>query len=122
MDSLMHPELQVIGGFLMLAAIFVLRKFFSGAMREAGKEFWLWARRRRSRDHVAGDTNAGSASVITRIRRRARRRSSTHVRLDVVDDRTPCLRSAPPVETAATPIERLPIRNDAAPASHRKCA
>ena len=34
----------------MLALVFVLRDFASGALKKAGEEFWVWARRRRSSD------------------------------------------------------------------------
>lgn len=49
MDAIEPSALQVIGGFLMLAGLFVLREIMSGAMKEAGKELWAWARKRRSR-------------------------------------------------------------------------
>jgi hypothetical protein len=37
-------HLQVVGGFLLLAGLFVLREIASGALKEAGKELWMWAR------------------------------------------------------------------------------
>lgn len=49
MDSFEPSTLQVIGGFLMLAGLFVLREITSGALKEAGKELWAWVRERRSR-------------------------------------------------------------------------
>jgi hypothetical protein len=33
----------------MLAGLFVLREIMSGALKEAGKELWVWARDRGSR-------------------------------------------------------------------------
>jgi len=36
----------------MLALVFVLREFASGALKKAGEEFWVWARRRRSSDQA----------------------------------------------------------------------
>jgi len=47
MDSLHPSALQVVGGFLVLAELFVAREFASGALKEAGKEFWGWVRGRR---------------------------------------------------------------------------
>lgn len=41
--------LQVVGGFLMLAGLFVLREIASGALKEAGKDLWNWARHLRRR-------------------------------------------------------------------------
>jgi hypothetical protein len=47
MDSLDPSALQVVGGFLVLAGLFVVREFASAALKEAGKAFWGWARGRR---------------------------------------------------------------------------
>ena len=49
MDSLDPSALQVFGGILLLAGLFVLRELVSGALKEAGKELWVWARDRGSR-------------------------------------------------------------------------
>lgn len=38
--------LQIVGGLLLLAALFVLREFASGALRQAGEDFWERLRRR----------------------------------------------------------------------------
>ena len=48
MDSLDPSALQVVGGFLLLAGLFVLREVVSGAMKEAGKDLWGWVKSRRS--------------------------------------------------------------------------
>ena len=38
--NLMEPTtLQIVGGILMLAGLFVLREFASGALKKAGEEF-----------------------------------------------------------------------------------
>jgi hypothetical protein len=42
-------NLQAVGGVVLLAGLFVLREFASGALKEAGKELWVWARDRASR-------------------------------------------------------------------------
>jgi hypothetical protein len=42
-------HLQVVGGYLALAGLFMLREFASGTLKEAGKELWKWAREKRSR-------------------------------------------------------------------------
>jgi hypothetical protein len=42
-------HLQGAGGYLVLAGLFVLREFASGALKEAGKELWTWAREKHSR-------------------------------------------------------------------------
>jgi hypothetical protein len=50
MDSLDPSGVQVLGGFLMLTAVFALREIASGALKEAGKELWCWLRQHRTRD------------------------------------------------------------------------
>jgi hypothetical protein len=45
MDSLDPSALQVVGGFLLVAGLFVLREFASGALKKAVEVFWVWARR-----------------------------------------------------------------------------
>jgi hypothetical protein len=48
-------HLEGIGGFLLFAGLFVLREITSGAMKEAGKDLWAWAKNRRSTQrHQAG--------------------------------------------------------------------
>jgi hypothetical protein len=47
MESLDPSALKVVGGFVTLAVLFVLREFASGALKEAGKVFWGWVRVRR---------------------------------------------------------------------------
>jgi hypothetical protein len=42
-------DLPVVGGYLVLAGLFVLREITSGALNEAGKELWIWARDRVTR-------------------------------------------------------------------------
>jgi hypothetical protein len=42
-------HLQVVGGLLLFAGLFVLTDIASGARKEAGKELWVWARERGSR-------------------------------------------------------------------------
>ena len=54
MDRLDPSALQVVGGFLTLVVLFVLREFASGALKKAGEEFWIWARHRGSGDQGAG--------------------------------------------------------------------
>jgi hypothetical protein len=46
-----YPDLSYlqVAGFLFLAGLFVLREITSGALKEAGKELWTWAREKRSR-------------------------------------------------------------------------
>jgi hypothetical protein len=44
--------LQVVGGLLLLAALFVLREFASGALRQAGEDFWARMRPCRSSEQV----------------------------------------------------------------------
>ena len=50
--AMTYPDLsnlQVAGGYLVLAELFVLREITSGALKEAGKELWIWTRDRGSR-------------------------------------------------------------------------
>jgi hypothetical protein len=52
MAAIAYPDsssLQVVGGYLVLAGLFVLREITSGAMKEAGKDLWTWVREKRSR-------------------------------------------------------------------------
>jgi predicted metalloprotease len=62
--AITYPDLsnvQVVGGFLTLAVLFVIREFASGALKKAGEEFWIWARRRHSGGRIAGsDVNGGA--------------------------------------------------------------
>jgi hypothetical protein len=59
MAAMTYPDvshLQVAGGFLVLALVFVLREFASGALKKAGEEFWVWTRRQRSSDQAGNLT------------------------------------------------------------------
>jgi hypothetical protein len=50
--AMTYPDvsnLQVAGGYLMLAGLFVLKEITSGALKERGKERWVWARNSGSR-------------------------------------------------------------------------
>ncbi len=52
MAAIPYPDLsnlEVVCGSLLLAGLFVLREGASGALKEAGKELSMWARRKRSR-------------------------------------------------------------------------
>jgi hypothetical protein len=53
MDRLDPSVLQVVGGFLTLVVLFVLREFASGALKKAGEDFWVSTRCRRSGGHEA---------------------------------------------------------------------
>ncbi len=53
MDVLDPPTLQVVGGWLLVAMLFVLREVASGALKVAGKELWDRMRQRR-RWHAPG--------------------------------------------------------------------
>ena len=39
-------HLQVVGGFLLFAGLFVLKEVASGALKEAGRELWVWVKSR----------------------------------------------------------------------------
>jgi hypothetical protein len=41
-------QLQGVGGSLVLAGLFVLRQFVSGAIKEAGQDAWGWIKTRHS--------------------------------------------------------------------------
>ena len=47
MDSIAPSDLPIIGGFALLVALFVVREIASGALKEAGRELWVWVRGRR---------------------------------------------------------------------------
>jgi hypothetical protein len=118
--NLMEPApLQIVGGVLVLAGLFVLREFASGALKKAGEEFWIWVRHRRSggqaaRSGLRDGTGTGGYE--------ARRRSSEHIERGVDDDRPLCLlpvgRSAGDIEASGRP----PVRDDAPPESGHKSA
>ena len=61
MDSLDPSALQVVGGFLMLAGLFVLREIVCGALKEVGKDLWAWAKNRLStqRHHAEKGSDYG---------------------------------------------------------------
>ena len=46
MDHVEPSVLQVVAGFALLVALFVVREIVSGALREAGKDLWTWIKRR----------------------------------------------------------------------------
>jgi hypothetical protein len=46
MDNIEPSSLQVVGGFLMIVGLFVLRELASGALKEAGKDLWIRAKGR----------------------------------------------------------------------------
>jgi hypothetical protein len=49
--AMTYPDvsnLPVFGGFLLFAGLFVLRELVSGALKEAGKDVWRWAKARRT--------------------------------------------------------------------------
>src|SRR5687768_1868385 len=89
MDLLDPSALQVVGGVLMLVVLFVLREFASGALKKAGEEFWVWARRRGSTGQAArsdSHDSAGPGAHAAVVRRRRE-----HVAPGVADDRAPGL-------------------------------
>jgi hypothetical protein len=50
--AITYPDLsnlQVVGGLLVLAGLFVLGEIASGALKEAGKDLWVWAKSRPSK-------------------------------------------------------------------------
>jgi hypothetical protein len=50
--AIAYPDvsnLRVAGGYLVLAGLFVLKEITSGALKEASKERWVWARNSGSR-------------------------------------------------------------------------
>src|SRR5215207_3961308 len=107
MDSLDPSALQVVGGFLTLVVLFVLREFASGALKKAGEEFWVWARRRRSGGQVARrdlNDSAGTGDHAEAGRRRSEPRDAR-----VADDRPSGLLRVGRGETDAAAIRRPPV-------------
>jgi hypothetical protein len=120
MDSLDPSALQVVGGFLTLVVLFVLREFAAGALKKAGEEFWVWARRRRSRgqsarSHPHDGTRIGGHAA-------AGRRRSEQLDRRVADDWAACLLPVGRGEADAAAIRRPPVRRDAPAESGRKSA
>src|SRR5215207_2216527 len=120
MDRLDPSTLQVVGGFLTLVVLFVLREFASGALKQAGEEFWVWARRRRSRGQSARsdvDDGAGPGGHPDAGQHRSR-----HIENGMADDRSPCLLPLGRGEADAATVRRPPLRRDAPAESGRKSA
>jgi hypothetical protein len=120
MDALDVSELQVIGGVLMLVALFVLREFASGALKKAGEEFWLWVRRGRSGRQAAGteasdSEGTGDHAVVDR-------RRGEHVERGGDDDRLLCLLVLNRSEARAAATQQDSRRDDDLSDSHRKSA
>src|SRR4051812_17256754 len=115
MDSLDPAALQLVGGFLTLAVLFVLREFASGALKKAGEEFWVWVRRQRPSGHAARRNphdDAGPGDHAAAGRRRSEQLDSR-----VADDRAPCLLPLGRGETDTTAIRRPSVRRNAPPES-----
>jgi hypothetical protein len=120
MGSIEVSELQVIGGVLMLAALFVLREFASGALKKAGEEFWLWLRRGR----------AGGTAAATQIENGAGPghqtegggRDGGRAERDADADRSPCLRPLVRGDVDDAAVRRPPMSRTAPPESQRKSA
>src|SRR4051794_27221065 len=102
MDSFDPSALQVVGGFLTLAVVFVLREFASGAMTKAGEEFWVSARRRRTRSHAAGRDQHDRARRGNDAAAGRRGNENNDRRVD--DDRSLCLLPVGRGETDPTAI------------------
>ena len=49
METPEPSAVQVVAGLALLVALFVAREVAAGALREAGKDLWRWARRRAGR-------------------------------------------------------------------------
>ena len=47
MDTVEQSTLQVVGGFPLLAMLFVVREVAAGALKEAGRELGKWVQLRR---------------------------------------------------------------------------
>ena len=60
MDGLEPSAFQVVAGFVLLAALFVVRELASGALKEAGKELWVAAKRRRDPTRGLGNSDCQS--------------------------------------------------------------
>src|SRR5215212_5322242 len=85
MEFLEPATLQVVGGFLLLAALFVLRELASGALKEAGKDLWIWARQLLKHQPARRELND---SAGTGEHSETGRRRSEHIGLSVEDDRS----------------------------------
>jgi hypothetical protein len=63
-------HLQIAGGYLVLAGLFVLREITSGALKEAGKDLWVGVREKRSRRDRYGRCQDQRAAGLGRVRTR----------------------------------------------------
>jgi hypothetical protein len=120
MDALDVSALQVIGGVLTLAALFVLREFASGALKKAGEEFWLWMRR----GHAGGNAaeSHGHENPGTEIHTEVGGLRGEHVELGVADDGSPGLLPFGRDKTRAAATQQDSGRDDDLSDSHRKSA
>jgi hypothetical protein len=115
------PELQVIGGFLMLAALFVLREFASGALKKAGEEFWLWLRRRAA-GTARASRRANGAATRQQVEEGGRGSGCDTRGADADADRSPSWRILGQGDAHGGAPRRLPAPGNAAPQSARKSA
>src|SRR5829696_2995719 len=120
MESLDPSTLQVIGGFLVLAVVFVIREFASGALKKAGEEFWTWARHRRTKVQVVEGEAVDSGDTCEPAE--AGRRSSKRFERGLGAYRPLCLLPLGRGEAGAAAIRRPAIRPDAPSGSERKSA
>src|SRR5688572_7784393 len=120
MDSLDPSAFQVVGGLLLFAMLFVIREFASGALKKAGEEFWVWARRRRSGGEGVGSDPHDSAGPGGHAD--AGRRRGEHLAPRVADDRSPGLLPVGRGDADAAAVRRPALRRDAPAESGRTSA
>lgn len=55
--------LQGAAGVVLLVVLFVIRAFVSGALTEAGKDAWIWLRKRRKSSSASAACRPGGARL-----------------------------------------------------------
>jgi hypothetical protein len=70
MDAIEPPSLGPVGGIITLVVVFLLRELASGALKEAGKDAWGWAKARRPLGRRRSDAGSVRPQVmLVRTRR-----------------------------------------------------
>jgi hypothetical protein len=119
MDFLEPASLRVLGGFLLLAGLFVLRELVSGALKEAGRDLWIWARHR-ARSQPARSKPIACAG--TGEHSETDRRRSAHNDPSMDDDWSSYLLRLRRDEADIAATGQHALRSDAPPEPRRKSA
>jgi hypothetical protein len=76
MDAIDPVNLEAAGGIIMLVVVFLVRKLASGALKEARKNFWGWAKAQRSQRRQPPLADADGRRPVLRVVRVTRHRAA----------------------------------------------